>query len=71
MMRYLYICLDVLRKTTTKLRMVYRPRFEPGACQIELRNVNACVILIGGLAGNATDIMKLEIYALTCLYTQT
>ena len=69
-MRYLWICLDVLRKTTTKLRMVYRPRFEPGACQIELRN-KACVILLGGLAVDATDIMKLEIHVLTCLYIQT
>ena len=70
-MRYLWICLDVLRKTTIKFRMVYRPRFETGACQIELRNVNACVILLGGLAGDATGIMKLEIYVLTCLYIQT
>ena len=39
--------------------------------RIELRNVNACVILLGSLAGDAADIMKLEIRALTCLYIQT
>jgi len=26
--------------------------------EIELRNVEACVILLGGLAGDVTDIMK-------------
>ena len=39
--------------------------------KIELRNVKACVILLGDLAGDATDIMKLENRALICLYIQT